>query len=285
MNQIITTKLREDALILRRLSTSSPTILSSAKEKMLREIHRILTLMLGTPPSPTSEFTWEFHDKDDKFTSVTATPVNFAKELSTPDAVAANNGSDVRQLFSLVNDPRNKYMELLTVDRLGNIFGMRGITYVNVPMEVMKKACIGMLRADLPIFFGSDVGKFSASSSGIMDTGLIDYENGFNIKLGLTKAERLQTEESAMTHAMVLTAVHVVGEKEEEKSVRWRVQNSWGDKAGSEGWFVMSDAWMDQFCYQAVVDPSFVEESVRKVLEKKPKVLPLWDPMGALARN
>lgn len=252
---------------------------------MLREIHRILTLMLGPPPCPSKQFTWEFHDKDDKFQSVSTTPIDFAKELSTPEAVAANNGSDVRELFSLVNDPRNPYMELLTVDRLGNVFGARGITYVNVKMEVMKKACIAMLRANLPIFFGSDVGKFSNNTSGIMDTGLIDYENGFNIKLGLTKAHRLMTGESAMTHAMVLTAVHVVGEKEEEKSVRWRVQNSWGDKAGTEGWFVMSDAWMDEFCYQAVVDPQFVDEEVKKVLEKKPKVLPLWDPMGALARN
>ena len=54
-----------------------------------------------------------------------------------------------------------------------------------------------------------------------------------------------------MTHAMVLTAVHVI----DGKPVRWRVQNSWGDSAGTKGWFVMSDAWMDEFVYQAVVDP------------------------------
>lgn len=111
-----------------------------------------------------------------------------------------------------------------------------------------------MLRSGLPIFFGSDVGKFSNSSSGIMDTGLIDYELGFNIRLGLSKAQRLMTGESQMTHAMVLTAVHVVG----GKAVRWRVQNSWGEAAGTEGWFVMSDRWMDEFVYQVVVDPRYV---------------------------
>jgi len=100
-----------------------------------------------------------------------------------------------------------------------------------------------MLQAGLPIFFGSDVGKFSSSTSGIMDLSLIDYELGFNVKLGMSKAQRLMTGESAMTHAMVLTAVHI----ENGKSIRWRVQNSWGTNAGSEGWFVMSDAWMDEF--------------------------------------
>ena len=79
----------------------------------------------------------------------------------------------------------------------------------------------------------------------------MDYELGFNVRLGMDKAQRLRTGESKMTHAMVLTAVHVV----DGKSVRWRVQNSWGDKVGTEGWFVMSDRWMDEFVYQAVVDP------------------------------
>jgi bleomycin hydrolase len=260
MNHLITTKLREDALILRSLSSrsSSPedklTALSTAKGKMLREIHTILTLMLGQPPSPKKEFTWEYHDKDDVFHSLTSTPLKFAAELSTPEAVAANSGSDVRELFSLVNDPRNPYMELLTVDRLGNVLGARGITYVNVPTAVLTSACIAMLRANLPVFFGSDVGKFSSSTSGIMDPGLVDYELGFNVTLGMGKRERLMTGESAMTHAMVLTGVHVLA----GEAVRWRVQNRWGEKAGSEGWFVMSRGWWEEWVFQAVVDPRYV---------------------------
>ena len=251
MDHIITAKLREYALELRSLAASSSSSVSSAKEYMMREIHLILTLLLGQPPSPTVPFTWEYHDKEDIFRSETCTPLAFASTPSNPSAIAANAGTDVHQLFSLVNDPRNPYGTLLTVSRLGNVIGGRGITYVNVDMATMKMACIEMLSADMPIFFGSDVGKFSDGSSGIMDTDLIDYELGFNVRLGMDKAQRLRTGESQMTHAMVLTAVHVV----DGKSVRWRVQNSWGDKVGTEGWFVMSDRWMDEFVYQAVVDP------------------------------
>ncbi|MCJ1246665.1 hypothetical protein MMC30_003874 [Trapelia coarctata] len=286
MNQLITTKLRENALTLRHLASTSNSsdklsILSSAKAKMLREIHTILTLMLGRPPSPSAPFTWEYTDKDEKFHSLTSTPLKFAAELSSPEGVAANQGSDVTELFSLVNDPRNPYMSLLTVSRLGNVWGARGITYINVPMSIIKSTCVAMLAANLPVFFGSDVGKFSSNTSGIMDSNLVDYELGFNIKLGMGKADRLRAGESAMTHAMVLTGVHVV----EGAAVRWRVQNSWGEKAGVEGWFVMSEGWMDEWVYQAVVDPRFVDDEVRKVLDKKPIVLPLWDPMGALATN
>ena len=71
-----------------------------------------------------------------------------------------------------------------------------------------------------------------------------------------------------MTHAMVLTGVHVV----DGKSVRWRVQNSWGEGPGDKGWFVMSEKWMDEFVYQAVVDPRFVSKEVRSILDKEPIV-------------
>ena len=80
---------------------------------------------------------------------------------------------------------------------------------------------------------------------------------------------------------MVLTAVHL--SPTDHKSVRWRVQNSWGTFPGTDGYFVMTDEWMDQFCYQIVVDPGYVGKDVRECLKGEAKVLPLWDPMGALA--
>ncbi|KAF1981348.1 peptidase C1B, bleomycin hydrolase [Aulographum hederae CBS 113979] len=283
MGSLITTKLREDCLKIRALATSpsatTRATLSAAKEKMMREIHLILTLMLGPPPSPKDKFTWEYYTKDGAYKSLSITPTAFSDSLADKDVLRACNGANVHTLFSLVNDPRNSYLSLLSVSRLGNVWNARPITYVNVDMPTMKSAAIAMLRAGFPVFFGSDVGKYSDSSAGIMDTELYDYELGFNVRLGMHKAERLMTGESAMTHAMVLTAVQV----EDGKSVRWRVENSWSDSVGEKGYFVMSDEWMDEFCYQAVVAPEFVSKEVKKVLELEPTMLELWDPMGALA--
>jgi bleomycin hydrolase len=106
------------------------------------------------------------------------------------------------------------------------------------------------------------------------------YRLGFNVALNLSKAERLLTGESQMTHAMVLTAVHL---DKDNKPVRWRVENSWSANAGTDGYFVMSDKWMDEYCYQAVVDPALLHKDIRDVPKQEPLVLPLWDPMGALA--
>ncbi|KAK3336933.1 peptidase C1B, bleomycin hydrolase [Cercophora scortea] len=283
INSIIFTKLREDALVLRGMLRSPATTaaaLSSAKARMMKEIHTILTLTLGPPPAVDDEFTWTFTDKTGKVRTVRSTPTAFANDIYS--ASFRITSSTVAKMVSLVNDPRHPPLTLLSVDRLGNIVGGRGITYINVDMPTLKAACVATLKAGFPIFFGSDVGKFSDRVSGIMDTGLIDYELGFNVSLlGMDKAARLRTGESQMTHAMVLTAVHV--DESSGETVRWRVQNSWGTGVGSDGWFVMSDRWMDEFVYQAVVDPKFLSKEVRDVLRSEPVVLPLWDPMGSLA--
>lgn len=282
MGSLITTKLREDAVRLRAMASSKSKgsgDVAAAKRKMMQEIYTILVLMLGPPPRPDEDFSWEYYDKDKKYHKLTTTPLKFSTELSDAATVRACGGTDVNRLFSLVHDPRNDMNSLLTVNRLGNVWKARPVTYVNVDMSTMKAACIAQLKRGIPVFFGSDVGKYSDGQRGIMDTALLDWELGFNVKLGMSKAERLQTGESAMTHAMVLTAVQV----EEGRSVRWRVENSWSEDRGDKGYFVMSDAWMDEFVYQAVVDPSFVSKEVREILKQDPKMLPLWDPMGALA--
>ncbi|TEA15784.1 Bleomycin hydrolase [Colletotrichum sidae] len=282
LNSIVRTKLREYALILRhevRSAEATAQTISATKERMVRDILSILTLTLGPPPNPRDDFTWTYLDKHGKAHELTSTPAAFARDIYSPDFRLTSSVID--GMVSLVHDPRHDPLTLLTVDRLGNIVGGRGVTYVNVDMAALKAACVAMLKAGLPVFFGSDVGKFSDRQQGIMDLDIVDYELGFGVStLGMDKASRLRTGESAMTHAMVLTAVHLDADG---KSVRWRVQNSWGEAVGEKGWFVMSDAWMDEFVYQAVVDPRFLSKEVRAVIGTEPTVLPLWDPMGSLA--
>lgn len=293
VNYVVVGKLREYALVLRNIiknkqgSGRTVAILKATKERMMREIHAVLTLTLGPPPANDKAFEWQFLDKNGKSRTVRKTPLEFAQDIgaTVPNSGYQISNDAIKGMVSLVHDPRHEPLSLMTVDRLGNIVGGRGITYLNVEMGVLRQACVSMLRAGLPVFFGSDVGKFSDRAAGVMDAGLVDYGLGFNVDMyaaaAMGKAGRLRVGESAMTHAMVLTAVHV--DAQTGKCARWRVQNSWGEANGDKGWFVMSDDWMEEFVYQAVVDPRFVSKEVRDVLNKEPIVLPLWDPMGALA--
>lgn len=293
INYVVVGKLREYALTLRTLvrqHAASERIVESlavAKAEMMREIHAVLTLTLGPPPANDEPFVWDFVDKEGHARTVHKTPLEFSRDIAAtiPGTGFRVSNEAIRSMVSLVHDPRHTPLSLMTVDRLGNIVGGRGITYINVEMSVLKEACVRMLKAGVPVFFGSDVGKFSDRLAGVMDLELINYGLGFNVDMyaaaAMGKAGRLRVGESAMTHAMVLTAVHV--DEKSGECVRWRVQNSWGTESGDKGWFVMSDAWMDQFVYQAVVDPRILSREVKDVLKKEPIVLPLWDPMGALA--
>lgn len=281
LKAILGTKLREFALKLRRLSraggTTAQADLIHSKAEMMQEIQKILTLLLGAPPHPTEEFTWEYTDKDGKTQEVRTTPMSFAEETCYSDL-----DCNINNMVSLVHDPRHDPLRLLTVSRLGNVIGGRDTTYVNVDMGTLKTACVAMIQAGQPIFFGCDFGKFRDKATGILDMGNFDYESGFGTDmLGMSKEERLVMGESRLTHAMILTAVHLC--ESTGKPIRWKIQNSHGPDSGSKGCYVMTDAWMDEFVYQVVVDLRFVDEKVRDVMKQDPIVLPLWDPIGALA--
>ena len=148
---------------------------------------------------------------------------------------------------------------------------------MNTEIENLKAAVVKMVKSGQPVFFGCDVGQSSERDLGIMDTALFEYESAFDITLGLSKADRLRVHESSMTHAMVISGVHL---NSEGKPVRYKVENSWGEAPGNKGYFVMSDAWFEQFVYQVVVPKAFAPRELVKVFESGEKVvLPSWDPM------
>lgn len=63
--------------------------------------------------------------------------------------------------MSLLNDPRNEFEKLYTVDRLGNVVGGIPIRYVNTDINTIKKLAINVLKSGNPVWFGCDVGRYN----------------------------------------------------------------------------------------------------------------------------
>jgi len=82
---------------------------------MMKVIFDVLSCTMGTPPKPDAEFVWETYDRDGKVLKVVATPKGFYQKYTGPYRP--------NECFSLINDPRNKYDQLYTVERLGNVKG------------------------------------------------------------------------------------------------------------------------------------------------------------------
>ena len=274
LNQILNKLLRQDAQILRELVAegANSAELQAKKEELLQEVFNFLAMNLGLPPR---QFDFSYRDKDNHFHSESGlTPLTFYQkyvDLKLDDYV------------SIINAPTadKPYGRSYTVEMLGNVVGSKPVRYLNVEMDRLKELAITQMKAGETVWFGSDVGQSSNRKAGVMAEGMHDFTASMDIRLTQNKAGRLDYSESLMTHAMVLTGVDL---DENGKAKKWKVENSWGEKVGNKGYFVASDAWMDEYTYQIVVRKEFLTAAELAAYEAEPIVLAPWDPMGALAK-
>ncbi|ATO43353.1 C1 family peptidase [Loigolactobacillus coryniformis] len=274
LNSVLNLKLRKDAVTLRQMvaDKASEQEIATTKSRFLSEVYRILVYTLGEPPV---KFDFEYRDGDKAYhIDRDLTPQTFFKKYV---------GWDLDNYQSIINAPTDDkpYNHLYTVEMLGNVVGGRQVRHLNLDIDTFKQLAIKQLQAGESVWFGSDVGQASDRQIGIMDTAIYNKDDLFNVDLSMTKAQRLDYGESLMTHAMVITGVDLV----DDKPTKWKVENSWGDKVGEKGYFVMSDAWLDQYVYQIVINKQYLPADLLAATKEDPKVLAPWDPMGALASH
>ncbi|GMA08648.1 aminopeptidase C [Tetragenococcus halophilus subsp. flandriensis] len=272
LNNYLNKKLRKDAAILRQLVAdgASENDIQARREDMLQEVYNILAISLGTPPTT---FDFEYRDENKEY--------HIDRDLTPKSFYDKYLGVDLDNYVPIINAPTDDkpYNQSYTVEMLGNVVGGKKVKYLNLDMDTFKKLAIAQLEQGESVWFGCDVGQSSNRQNGILSLDTYDMNELFDIDFTTTKAQRLDYGESLMTHAMVLTGVDIV----DDKSTKWKVENSWGDKVGDKGFFVASDAWMDEYTYQIVVRKDLLTDEQLKAYEKEPTVLAPWDPMGALA--
>lgn len=274
VNRMITRKLREFAIILRESHQKGVAIteMRELKKDMLETIYKILTISFGSPPE---KFDWQIKDKDKKFHRFeNLTPQKFFRE---------HVGINLQDYICLIQCPMSDktYNEVYTVDFLGNVVEGESIRYLNLPSKRLKEAAAASIKKDNPVWFGCDVGKHFHRDIGIMDMDIYDFELFYDTPFPINKSQRLEYGDSLMTHAMLFTGVDLDGKGKPKK---WRVENSWSDKYGDKGYYIMTDKWFDEYNYEVVVHKDFVSKEEMNVYKKDPIVLPPWDPMGALAK-
>ena len=269
LDQYLNKILRQDAQILRDLIQNGVDV-AAKKAELLQEIFNYLAMTLGLPPQ---KFDFEYRDKDDQFHKF---------EDITPQAFY-EKFVDIKldDYVSVINAPTadKPYNKSYTVEFLGNVIGARDVRHLNVEMDRFKKLAIAQMQAGETVWFGCDVGQVSNRQDGLLTMDAYDF-SAMDLDFTQDKASRLDYSESLMTHAMVLTGVDLDAAG---NSLKWKVENSWGEKVGKKGYFTASDAWMDEYTYQIVVRKEFLTAEELAAYEAEPEVLLPWDPMGALA--
>uniref|UniRef100_A0A0K8TT30 Bleomycin hydrolase n=1 Tax=Tabanus bromius TaxID=304241 RepID=A0A0K8TT30_TABBR len=277
MNSILKSKLREYAKDIRELvkSNASEQKVNEKIKEQMRCIYKVVGICLGIPPET---FKWEYYNKSKEYQCVgPISPLQFYEEHVKPVFNVADK-------VCLVTDPRptNKYGQAYTVDYLNNVVGGRDVLYNNQPVELLMDLVTQSLKNGEVVWFGCEVSKRFAPKYGAEDMEIHDFSLVFDtdIQITMPKADRLIYGESAMTHAMVFTAVSV---NEDGQPYKFRVENSWGEERGDKGYLIMTSEWFKEFLFEIVVDKSIVPQDVLDVFEQTPIVLPAWDPMGTLA--
>lgn len=273
MNGQLNERLRQGAACLRKMTAdkASAEALQQEKNKILEEIFCFLTACYGCPPET---FDFEYVDKDKKYHVETG--------LTAKTFTDKYVGGMLEETASVIHAPTadKPLNQVYTVQYLGNVVGGKDVRYLNLSMEEMKAAIIAQLKDGEVVWFGSDVSKFGSREGGIWDDQCMDYRLLTGMNLEMSKTDRLDYRDSAMCHAMVITGVNL--RESDGKPDRWKIENSWGDKSGNKGYYVMSDSWFDLFVYQAVVNKKYLGDRVN-LLSQEPVVLKPWDPMGSLA--
>jgi bleomycin hydrolase len=272
MNSALKSLARHGAIRMRGLVAkgADSAELQAAKREILGDVHSVLTIHLGTPPAT---FDWQWTDDDKVF--------HRDGELTPQQFFAKYVTFDLSDYVCLVDDPRAEHHkgEMLTVEHLGNVVGGKPVRYLNVDIELAKTIAMETIVDGEPVWFGCDVGPQLQNDLGIWHSQLYDVAGVYGTDFSLSKEDRVRYQESAMTHAMLLTGVDVV----DGRPRRWRVENSWGKKAGVSGFYTMSDSWFEEYVFEIVVNKNRLPDDLKAALDQEPRVLPAWDPMGALA--
>lgn len=275
LNDTLNTLLRKDGLELRKLVNSGKSMdeVEAVKNDMLNDVFRILATSLGLPPK---KFNFEYRDDNKKY--------HIDKDITPKEFFNKYVGMDLKEHISTINAPTSDkpFHKVFSVEYLGNVVGGRQVRHLNLTVDEMKDLIIKQLKSGEVVWFGSNVVKDSERRAGLLDTNLYRRDQLFDTDFSMSKADMLDSGESMMDHAMVITGVDIV----DGRPTKWKIENSWGEKPGFKGYFVMSDAWFDSFVYQAVINKKFLSEDLKSAYEDgkdDPIQLLPWDPMGALA--
>ena len=269
MVNILNEKLRLGGYTLREMAAAGKSAkdLRAEKKEILKDVYRILSLCLGEPPHT---FTWRYKDKEGNIKELANyTPLQFYKAITPADYSPEN-------YVMSMNDPTRYYYKLYEIQNYRNAVEGVNWVYLNLPNEDIKKAALASIKNNEAMYASCDVGKQHQRETGILDPEMYDYESLLGVKLNMDKKARILTRQSGSSHAMTLVGCDT---DENDQPVKWEFENSWGAKAGNQGYLTFTDKWFDEYMCRIVIHRKYLDEKAIHSLKSKPIPLPVWDYM------
>lgn len=259
-------QLRKDGLKLRQLvmDGASEAELQSLEKSMLQTVYRMTAYSFGEPPT---SFDLEYRDDEQQYhRTANLTPQQFYQDYFE---------TDLDDYVVVTNSPDKPFNRLYSLPDEDNVIGGKPIEFLNLDMGVLTDVAVQQLQAGETVWFGNGVLRQMDRKTGYLDAHLFETGKLFGTNDHLTKAQRLLTGEGEVSHAMTLTGVDLVA----DTPTKWKVENSWGEQVGDQGYFVMSQDWFNEYVYEVVVHKHFLAPEFQALLNERAQRLPAWDPL------
>lgn len=262
---ILSRKLREDALELRRMKCSGQDV-TARREEMLAEMYNALAILYGHPPKT---FDFDYTDKDGKFHSCPdMTPKSFFDTFI---------GDDLDDYVVVNASPCHPVNRTYTMPFTGDIVE-DDIFWLNLTQPELEDIALRQLKSGEAVCFSCDCHPDRDRAHGYWDPDSFQYGQVLGgLTFGMSQAERLLTQDSTMNHCMLFVGVNI---DKTGTPNRWKIENSWGEESGQKGFFIGSEKWFRQNVYQIIARKSLLSDAQRALLDQEPTALPLWDPMA-----
>ena len=240
------------------------------KKQYLKIIYRMLIFHLG---KPVEHFQFRYFkagkdskkDKKQLTDYKTYTPKTFAAEF------VLDNLDDY---VMFANWPARDYHHLYQWEYSNNLADGTPLTFINLPMSEIKKMMQTSILDNCPVNFSADVGKQSDRKSGLMAAELYLYPQLYGVPFNDDKKINTLVGNINSTHAMVVLGLDMYG----DRTIKWKVENSWGTDSGDKGFFYMYDSWVDLYVVRVVIKKKYIPQNVLTILQQKPVVIPEDQP-------
>lgn len=233
------------------------------KEDYLSKVYSILSSVQGIP---TSEFNFEYTDKDGKYhIDKNLTPKDFYKKY-----IGLNLKDDYIEIMSY-EDEKYKYNNNYIFEDSSIIEEYKDLIYTNLPHDELINLVIKQLSNKELVCFYSYV--TSKRIEGVWTDLLSRYGDIFELDLVLDSNDIIKTNDAEGGHAMVISGVKTIN----DKPIKWKIENSWGDKYGCKGDYIADNDWMNKYLSGIIINKKYLSEQQKRLLKKKPIKINKWD--------
>lgn len=235
--------------------------LEEMKCQFLQENYSLLSKILGEPPL---KFDYKYVDNNKQNVAIEEmTPLEFRNRYIT---------LNLQDYIVIANDYYGwdkEYNKKYRYHDYTNIYKKTDTELLNVTSKELKDLSIKQLKDGMPVYIGLCFKKNCRDDiSGVLDTRLYKYEEDIGIRR-LTKEMAMKLNETYIQHFMTFTGVHL----ENGVPLRWKVEDSYGDKEKVNGYYIMNDNYFDDFVITIIIDKKYLSENQNKLWEQKAKLV------------